>query len=302
MLIFAIVVSLSFNLRADTCDWVDETVSDSLWIQWFLPKYDNNVEIIEMRNEYLFGRLVSTESCSFLRFLSNSIEDVTRSKIGKELQNPIHDDININTCVQNILSCPSIHSSFKIWLIDNIKRPKGNQPQYPFQSMDPIANFAWNENDTTRYEGHYRFENAYRMIEEMLTDKRPLDFAEAVFAVENCMYDGKLDRSAYLAELNRIATGVKNMATSGEIKYGADVNRGMPLSILGGKIGTARDVGNIAAGYLSGVHGMPFSITRLAFDALQKGIEPPVSRSAQNIGYFTGYYNFLMLSNPYGVK
>ena len=76
----------------------------------------------------------------------------------------------------------------------------------------------------------------------------------------------------------------------------------MPLSILGGKIGTARDVGNFAAGYLSGIHGIPFSMTRLAFDALQKGIEPPVSRSAQNIGYFTGYYNFLMLSNPYGVK
>lgn len=91
------------------------------------------------------------------------------------------------------------------------------KPQYVFQSMDPIANFAWNENDTTRYEGHYRFENAYRMIEEMLTDKRPLDFAEAVFSVENCMYDGKLDRSFYLSELNRIATGVKNMATSGEI-------------------------------------------------------------------------------------
>lgn len=87
-----------------------------------------------------------------------------------------------------------------------------------------------------------------------------------------------------------------------DFKYGADVNRGMPLSILGGKIGTARDVGNFAAGYLSGAHGIPFSMTRLAFDALQKGIEPPVSRSAQNIGYFTGYCNFLMLSNPYGVK
>ena len=103
MLIFAIVVSLSFNLRADTCDWVDETVSDSLWIQWFLPKYDNNAEISEMRNEYLFCRLVSTECCCFLQYLRNSIDDVTRAKIGKELQNPIHDDININTSGQTIL-------------------------------------------------------------------------------------------------------------------------------------------------------------------------------------------------------
>lgn len=40
------------------------------------------------------------------------------------------------------------------------------KPQYVFQSVDPIANFAWDENDTTRYEGHYRFEYAYKLIEE----------------------------------------------------------------------------------------------------------------------------------------
>jgi len=87
-----------------------------------------------------------------------------------------------------------------------------------------------------------------------------------------------------------------------DFKYGGDVNRGMPISILGGKIGTARDVGNFAAGYLSGVHGIPFPLTRIAFDCYQKGIEPPVSRSAQNIGYFIGYYNYLTQSIPYGVR
>ena len=91
------------------------------------------------------------------------------------------------------------------------------KPKYVFQSENPKANFAWDENDTSRYEGHFRYEKAYQLIEAMLKDKRPLDFAEAVFAVENCMYDGKLDHSAYLAELNRIATGVRYMATSGEI-------------------------------------------------------------------------------------
>ena len=84
-----------------------------------------------------------------------------------------------------------------------------------------------------------------------------------------------------------------------DFKFGGDVNRGMPLSILGGKIGTARDVGNFAAGYLSGVHGIPFSLTRIAFDCLQRGIEPPVSMSAQNIGYFTGYYQFLTQQKSY---
>ena len=87
------------------------------------------------------------------------------------------------------------------------------KPQYVFQFENPIANFACNENDTSRYEGHYRFENAYRLIEDMLEDKRPLDFAEAVFAVENCMYDGKsccikegnLIHTTCVAESNKIA-------------------------------------------------------------------------------------------------
>ncbi len=87
-----------------------------------------------------------------------------------------------------------------------------------------------------------------------------------------------------------------------DFKAFGDVNRGMPVSILGGKIGTARDVGNFAAGYLAGSHGIPFVLTRIAFDYLQRGIEPPVSRSAQNMGYFMGYYNYLTLLIPYGVK
>ena len=87
-----------------------------------------------------------------------------------------------------------------------------------------------------------------------------------------------------------------------DFKHGADVNRGMPLSILGGKIGTARDVGNFAAGYISGANGIPFVMTRLAFDAYQSGIEPPVSRLAQNMGYFMGYYHYLLQFRPYEIK
>ena len=88
------------------------------------------------------------------------------------------------------------------------------KPQYVFLSVNAIAYFAWDENETARYEGHYRYEQAYKMIEDMLSDKRPLDFAEAVFAVENCMYDGQLNHSAYLAEIERIASGVQRMALS----------------------------------------------------------------------------------------
>lgn len=91
------------------------------------------------------------------------------------------------------------------------------KPQYRLQSEDPIANFTWDENDTSRYERHYRFEAAYQLIENMLTDKCPLDFAEAVFAVENCMYDGKLNHMSYISELERIADGVRQMVVSGAI-------------------------------------------------------------------------------------
>lgn len=88
------------------------------------------------------------------------------------------------------------------------------QTPYVFQTQDPIANFAWDENDTSRYAGHYLYEQACRLIEDMLTDKCPLNFAEAVFAVENCLFDGTLDHSWYEIELNRIATGIRNAASS----------------------------------------------------------------------------------------
>ena len=43
------------------------------------------------------------------------------------------------------------------------------KPHYVFQSENPIANFAWDENDTSRYEGHYRYEQAYKMINDRLS-------------------------------------------------------------------------------------------------------------------------------------
>ena len=91
------------------------------------------------------------------------------------------------------------------------------QTQYVFQSEAPIANFTWDENDTSRYEGHYRFEQAYCMIEDMLTDKRPLDLAEANFAVENCLYDGQLNHEPYLSELARITSGIEMMVNTRSI-------------------------------------------------------------------------------------
>ena len=44
----------------------------------------------------------------------------------------------------------------------------------PQQNVVPIANFAWDENDTSRYEGHYLYEQAYEMIEDMLMGRRTI--------------------------------------------------------------------------------------------------------------------------------
>lgn len=79
-----------------------------------------------------------------------------------------------------------------------------------------------------------------------------------------------------------------------DFKCSGDANRGMPLSIFGGKIGTARDVGNVAAGYLTARKYMPYGATMWIFDKYHNyknnttAGEPPVSRWAQMLGFGYG--------------
>ena len=66
-------------------------------------------------------------------------------------------------------------------------------------------------------------------------------------------------------------------------------NRGMMIDYGDGcYIATARDIGNFAAGYIAAKNGLPFILTRLGFDIYQGGIEPKVSRYAQNKGFLWG--------------
>jgi hypothetical protein len=76
------------------------------------------------------------------------------------------------------------------------------------------------------------------------------------------------------------------------------MNRGMPTGTdkAGNTIyGSARDVGNFAAGYMAGSNFIPWSATRLAFDALetkQKGhpaLEGMPSQAAQRLGHDVGW-------------
>lgn len=68
-----------------------------------------------------------------------------------------------------------------------------------------------------------------------------------------------------------------------------------------GKMASARDFGNIAAGIVSGRAGIGWSLSEGAFNLLQGGQEPPVSAKAQKIGWNMGikiYQNELKSSIP----
>ena len=81
------------------------------------------------------------------------------------------------------------------------------------------------------------------------------------------------------------------------------VYRGMSFE---GKVASARDIGNYAAGYVAGTHGFSWGATQLAFDALEtiqvKGMRNTVwyyplnrvregqsTRRAERAGYDAGY-------------
>lgn len=83
-------------------------------------------------------------------------------------------------------------------------------------------------------------------------------------------------------------------------------HRGMPFD---GKIASARDIGNYAAGYVAGVHGISWEWARLAFDALEtkqrvglwqtvmhypsnRIIEGQPTQQAQYKGYNQGQYTY----------
>ena len=70
-------------------------------------------------------------------------------------------------------------------------------------------------------------------------------------------------------------------------------NRGMMIDYGDGiYIATARDIGNFAAGFIAAENGLSFTLTRILFDIYQGGIEPRVSRYAQNKGFLWGLRYF----------
>ena len=104
------------NIEKKMCD----DFSDAEWIMWFSDSLDMNVEITELRNEYLFCRLESGDSEHFIAFLYSAINEQNKEKIKKELQRPLHDDVDIEKCMNNI-SISKATKRFKKWLIRQLK-------------------------------------------------------------------------------------------------------------------------------------------------------------------------------------
>ena len=83
------------------------------------------------------------------------------------------------------------------------------------------------------------------------------------------------------------SVGIPDNLNSGEqVLY---YYRGMPINFGNENyITTARDIGNVFAGFIAGINGLPYRYARFGFDFYQKGPEPNVSRYAQDYGFLLG--------------
>jgi len=69
---------------------------------------------------------------------------------------------------------------------------------------------AWLSSGTVKAQNNQFYNDSYQTIDNMLTDKQPYSFKEAVFSVENAYYQGKLDTD----KMNQEITFLKKFANS----------------------------------------------------------------------------------------
>ena len=148
-----------------------------------------------------------------------------------------------------------------------------------------------------------------RCTSEYITHWGSVNVADHIAAIGTKASEGGLTiQYIHYAPYGELIANQQTIGYDERYKCGGDVNRGLPLSILGGKIGTARDVGNFAAGYLAARKGLSYGATMWAFDLYQNyqnittSGEPPVSRWAQTLGFGYGLVarrasNFNRLNN-----
>jgi len=130
-------------------------------------------------------------------------------------------------------------------------------------NVTPIKGAVINSMD---YSGLYFYE-------DMITNRRSLPLY-MLRANKNHQYDFK-----------RTGGGRQVRYTDKQQYY-----RGMPLYYYNGHIyyATARDIGNIVAGYYAAEYGITWDEARNVFDWLNGSVEPLVSQKAQLLGYTIG--------------
>ena len=99
--------------------------------------------------------------------------------------------------------------------------------------------------------------SGYHFLNEIFSDTPSLG-AYAAGALRNEIYDFKT------------SSGIKNYAGSQDMYRGMLIGKNISGNSV---ISSARDIGNIAAGFVAGANGIPWACTRLAFDTYQSTYE-----------------------------
>lgn len=97
-----IILCLLIGMKISACSNCNDyyAMSDSL-VVWLQNKYDNNAEISEMRNEYVFILLQSQFCSHFLNKIYTQNKEIQRN-FYKEIKHPLYDDINKEQCMINV--------------------------------------------------------------------------------------------------------------------------------------------------------------------------------------------------------
>lgn len=78
---------------------------------------------------------------------------------------------------------------------------------------------AWLSSGTAKAQNNQFYNDSYQTIDNMLTDKQPYSFKEAVFSVENAYYQGKLDTDKMNQEIAFLKKFANSILQSRDLTY-----------------------------------------------------------------------------------
>ena len=128
----------------------------------------------------------------------------------------------------------------------------------------------------------------------------PMDTSGYEFVSDLLQSDPSLFEYILKARTNRIYD-FKSTNGTGHRLPGLDIYRGMPIAINSDGItiySSARDIGNMMAGYIAGSKGLTWGMARLGFDAYQSVLDGKVTpegistQNAQLVGWKYGFMQY----------